>query len=111
MEQWFIELVIGVYEWLYEPMVYGITYDVYEWFMFMNGCISQRSRNGYLCLWMVVLMDTTWWRKTNSKGNFGNFSRCAVCQSIYCLAKKCPDKRREEDDKIEATLFSKETYN
>ena len=50
MEQWFIELVIGVYEWLYEPMVYGITYDVYEWFMFMNGCISQRSRNGYLCL-------------------------------------------------------------
>ena len=29
-EQWFIELVIGFYEWLYESMVYGISYDLYE---------------------------------------------------------------------------------
>ena len=31
-------------------MVCGINYDVYEWFMFMNGCI----------LVNVVLMDITW---------------------------------------------------
>ena len=48
MEKWFIELVLGFYEQLYESMVYGISYDFYEWFYqsmkwnqpfaFMNGC-------------------------------------------------------------------------
>ena len=41
-------------------MVYGSSYDVYEWFMFMNGCIRQSSGISYLCLWMVALMDITW---------------------------------------------------
>ena len=42
-------------------MVYGISYNVHEWFMmFMNGCISQWNEISYLCLLMVVLMDITW---------------------------------------------------
>ena len=56
MEQWFIQLVTGVYKWLYESIVYGISYDIYECFMFMNSCISQWSGIGYLHLWMVVFM-------------------------------------------------------
>ena len=28
--------------------------------MFMNGCITQWSKNSYLHLWMVVLMDIAW---------------------------------------------------
>lgn len=46
MEQWFIQLVTGVYKWLYESIVYGISYDIYECFMFMNSCISQWSGIG-----------------------------------------------------------------
>ena len=59
MKWWFTKLVIGVYEWLYKSMVYGISY-VYEWFMFMNGCISQLNGISYLCLEMVLWMDITW---------------------------------------------------
>ena len=41
----------GVHKWLYESMVvYKISYDVYEWFMFMNGCISHWSGMSYLGL-------------------------------------------------------------
>ena len=50
-------------------------------------------------------------RKTNKKDNFGNISRCAVWKSIYHWTKKCPDKRREEDDSIKITLFLKEIHN
>ena len=52
-----------------------------------------------------------WQRKTNPKDNFGNISRCAVCQSIYHQAKQCSDKHREGDDNIKVTLFSKEIHD
>ena len=48
-----------------------------------------------------------WGRKTNLKDNFGNISRCAVCQSIYHWAKQCPDRRREEDNNIKVTIFKR----
>ena len=31
-------------------------------------------------------------KKINPKNNFGNTSHCAICQSIYHGARKCPDK-------------------
>ena len=37
-----MELVIGFYKWLYETMVYRISFEVCEWFMgFLNSFISQ----------------------------------------------------------------------
>ena len=34
-----------------------------------------------------------------------------MCQSTYHWAKQCLDKRREEDDNIKVTLFSKEIHD
>ena len=47
--EWLTELIICVYKWLYESLVYGISYDVCEWFMIMNGGISQWTGKSYLC--------------------------------------------------------------
>ena len=53
-----------------------------------------------------------WGRKINPKSCSGNTSRCAICQSIYHWANKCPDRHDDDTDsnKINVTLFSEDIF-
>ena len=53
-----------------------------------------------------------WGRKINPKNYSGNTSRCAICQSIYHWANKCPDRHDDDTDsnKINVTLFSEDIF-
>ena len=49
-------------------------------------------------------------RKIDSKNYSGNTSQCAICQSIYHWANKCPDRDNDDSNKVNVTLFSQEIF-